>query len=76
MLSFAPLNASPDIRERVDTARARAESVALTSLFSDPVEELCVPYGLELASPRDPERRGAAARSASGARRAVPRCGR
>ncbi|MEU9832553.1 hypothetical protein AB0D67_13565 [Streptosporangium sp. NPDC048047] len=32
--------------------------MALTSLFIDPVEELCAPYGLELASPRDPERRG------------------
>ncbi|WP_433247234.1 kynureninase [Streptosporangium sp. CA-135522] len=58
VLSFAPLNASLDIWERVDLAEARAKSVALTSLFIDLVEEAGAPYGLELVSPRDPERRG------------------
>ncbi|MFF0250079.1 kynureninase [Streptosporangium sandarakinum] len=58
VLSFAPLNASLDIWERVDMAQIRAKSVALTSLFIDLVEESCAPYGLELVSPRDPERRG------------------
>ncbi|MFF5208391.1 kynureninase [Streptosporangium sp. NPDC000396] len=58
VLSFAPLNASLDIWERVDLGEVRAKSVALTSLFIDLVEESCAPYGLRLASPRDPERRG------------------
>ncbi|GAA4227979.1 kynureninase [Streptosporangium album] len=58
VLSFAPLNASLDIWERVDLAQIRAKSVALTSLFIDLAEELCAPYGLELVTPRDPERRG------------------
>ncbi|MGV9770912.1 kynureninase [Streptosporangium sp. NPDC003464] len=58
VLSFAPLNASLDIWERVDLDQVRAKSVALTSLFIDLVEELCAPYGLEVVTPRDPERRG------------------
>lgn len=58
VLAFAPLNASLDIWERADLAQVRAKSVALTSLFIDLSEELCAPYGLELVTPRDPERRG------------------
>ncbi|MGJ6962864.1 kynureninase [Streptosporangium sp. G11] len=58
VMSFAPLNASLDIWERVDLAAVRAKSVALTSIFIELAEELCAPYGLKLVSPRDPERRG------------------
>lgn len=58
VLSYAPLNAALDMWERVDMARVRAKSVALTSLFIDLVEELCAPYGLTLVSSHDPERRG------------------
>ncbi|MBB2912517.1 kynureninase [Streptosporangium becharense] len=58
VLSYAPLNASLDIWERVDLAELRAKSVALTSLFIELVEEFCAPYDLALLSPRDPERRG------------------
>ncbi|WP_031157917.1 kynureninase [Streptosporangium roseum] len=58
VLSYAPLNASLDIWERVDLGQVRAKSVALTSLFIDLAEELRAPYGLELVTPRDPERRG------------------
>ncbi|MFJ2032848.1 kynureninase [Streptosporangium sp. NPDC087985] len=58
VLSFAPLNASLDIWERADLDQVRAKSVALTSLFIDLVEKLHGPYGLELVTPRDPERRG------------------
>ncbi|GGL28671.1 kynureninase [Planomonospora parontospora] len=58
VLSFASLNASLDVWERADLAEVRAKSVALTSLFIDLVEELCAPYGLGLATSRDPERRG------------------
>ncbi|GII52504.1 kynureninase [Planotetraspora thailandica] len=56
VLSYTALNASLDIWERVDLHALRAKSVALTSLFIDLVDELCP--GLELASPRDPARRG------------------
>jgi kynureninase len=58
VLSYAPLNASLDIWERVDLEQVRAKSVALTSLFIDLADELRAPYGLELVTPRDPERRG------------------
>ncbi|MER5318131.1 kynureninase [Streptosporangium roseum] len=58
VLSYAPLNASLDIWERVDLGQVRAKSVALTSLFIDLAEELSAPYGVELVTPRDPERRG------------------
>ncbi|MEU6999691.1 kynureninase [Nonomuraea sp. NPDC046570] len=55
VLSFAALEAALDMWERVDMAEVRAKSVALTSLFIDLVE---AGTDLELASPRDPERRG------------------
>ncbi|MEV4322145.1 kynureninase [Microbispora rosea] len=59
ILSYAALNASLDIWERVDLDEVRAKSVALTSLFIDLLDELGGPgLGLVLASPRDPERRG------------------
>jgi kynureninase len=53
VLSFAALEAALDIWERVDLDQVRAKSMALTSLFVDLVGDR-----LELASPRDPERRG------------------
>ncbi|MEU6412363.1 kynureninase [Microbispora sp. NPDC046933] len=59
ILSYAALNASLDIWERVDLNEVRAKSVALTSLFIDLLDELVDPgLGLTLATPRDPERRG------------------
>ncbi|MDF2706953.1 MAG: kynU [Nonomuraea muscovyensis] len=53
VLSFAALDAALDIWERVPMARVRAKSMALTSLFLDLVGDR-----LEVASPREPERRG------------------
>ncbi|GAA0941310.1 kynureninase [Nonomuraea longicatena] len=53
VLSFAALEAALDIWERVDLDQVRAKSMALTSLFVDLVGDR-----LELASPRDPQRRG------------------
>ncbi|WP_184961725.1 kynureninase [Nonomuraea endophytica] len=53
VLSFAALEAALDMWERVDLDQVRAKSMALTSLFIDLVGDR-----LELASPRDPERRG------------------
>ncbi|KAB8182036.1 kynureninase [Microbispora catharanthi] len=59
ILSYAALNASLDIWERVDLDEVRAKSVALTSLFIDLLDDLVDPgLGLTLATPRDPERRG------------------
>ncbi|MBO4269744.1 kynureninase [Microbispora triticiradicis] len=59
ILSYAALNASLDIWERVDMSEVRAKSLALTSLFIDLLDDLVAPgLGLALATPRDPERRG------------------
>ncbi|MEU7887866.1 kynureninase [Microbispora bryophytorum] len=59
ILSYAALNASLDIWERVDLDEVRAKSLALTSLFIDLLDDLVDPgLGLALATPRDPERRG------------------
>ncbi|MBE3010696.1 kynureninase [Microbispora sp. NEAU-D428] len=59
ILSYAALNASLDIWERVDLNEVRAKSLALTSLFIDLLDDLVDPgLGLTLATPRDPERRG------------------
>lgn len=56
VLSYAALNASLDIWERVDMTAVRAKSVALTSLFIELINARCP--GLELATPRDPAARG------------------
>ncbi|WP_157245144.1 kynureninase [Nonomuraea typhae] len=53
VLSFAALEAALDMWDRVDLDRVRAKSMALTSLFIDLVGDR-----LELASPREAERRG------------------
>ncbi|MFI6600786.1 kynureninase [Nonomuraea sp. NPDC050536] len=53
VLSFAALEAALDVWERVPMDQIRAKSMALTSLFVDLVGDR-----LELASPRDPQRRG------------------
>ncbi|GGO29704.1 kynureninase [Microbispora rosea subsp. aerata] len=59
ILSYAALNATLDIWERVDMDEVRTKSVALTSLFIDLLDDLVDPgLGLALASPRDPDRRG------------------
>ncbi|GAA1015233.1 kynureninase [Acrocarpospora pleiomorpha] len=54
VLSYAALNASLEIWEKVDMRSVRAKSVALTELFIELTEHL----GLELATPRDPVERG------------------
>ncbi len=58
ILSFRALSPALDIFERLDMAQVRAKSIALTSLFIDLVEAACAQYGITLASPRDPARRG------------------
>ncbi|WP_113701491.1 kynureninase [Nonomuraea lactucae] len=53
VLSSAALDAALDVWERVPMDQVRAKSVALTSLFIDLVGDR-----LDVASPRDPDRRG------------------
>jgi kynureninase len=58
ILSFRALEPALEILEAVEMAALRAKSVALTSLFIELVEASCAPFGLTLASPREPARRG------------------
>jgi kynureninase len=58
VLSLAALECGVETVARAGLGRLRAKSVALTGLFVDLVEQECAGAGLELASPRDPERRG------------------
>lgn len=58
LLSYAPLEASLDIWERVDLEQLRAKSLAMTDLFIDLVEQECGEFGLEVVSPRDQHARG------------------
>ena len=55
IVSMSLLAAALDAYEGVDIGRVRAKSIALTGLFIDLVDQR---LGLEVASPRDPERRG------------------
>jgi kynureninase len=55
IISMSILDAALDAYDRVDLAAVRAKSVALTSRFIDLVDAR---LGLEVLSPRDPERRG------------------
>jgi kynureninase len=56
VLSMAALQAALALWPEVDMAALRAKSQALTGLFIDLVEARCP--GLELATPREPDRRG------------------
>jgi kynureninase len=58
VLSYAPLEASLDLWERVDLGDVRAKSEKLTSLFIELVNQECGEFALELASPVDPAGRG------------------
>lgn len=58
VLSLRAMEAGLDLAARADLATVRAKSEALTDLFIDLVESRCGQYGLALASPRDPDRRG------------------
>ena len=46
------------ITAEIGIDRLRAKSVALTELFLALVDRDCAGHGFEIASPRDPERRG------------------
>ncbi|MPY99142.1 MAG: kynureninase [Actinophytocola sp.] len=58
MLSYAPLEASLDLWQRVDLAAVRDKSLRLTDLFIQLVDQECAGLGLEVASPRDAAQRG------------------
>jgi kynureninase len=58
VLQLAALESAVDLWLEVDMSVARRKSIALTELFIALVEERCADAGFELASPRDPARRG------------------
>jgi kynureninase len=58
VLQLAALESAVDLWLEVDMSVVRRKSVALTELFIALVEERCADAGFELASPRDPARRG------------------
>jgi kynureninase len=58
ILQLTALESGVDLWLEVDMAAVRAKSVALTEMFIDLVEDRCAGTGFELASPREPERRG------------------
>jgi kynureninase len=55
---MAALDIALDIWRDVDMRTLRAKSVALGELFIHLVERNCAQFGLRLAVPRDPARRG------------------
>jgi len=58
VLSLAALDAALDVFDGVDLAELRRKSMALGDLFLDLVGRECAGSGLEVACPRDGERRG------------------
>jgi kynureninase len=58
ILAMVPLEASLDLVEEAGIEAIRAKSVELTELVVRMADELLVPLGVEVASPRDPETRG------------------
>ena len=58
ILSLAALQCGVETVAEIGVHRLRAKSMELSEMFIACVERECGGYGLELASPRDPERRG------------------
>ncbi|MGW1678265.1 kynureninase [Saccharopolyspora sp. NPDC002376] len=58
LLSYAPLEEALELWRHVDLDAVRAKSVRMTSLFVDLVDRECAGFGIEVASPRDPDARG------------------
>jgi kynureninase len=58
VLAAVPLLASLDLLEDAGITAVRAKSVALTGFALGLVDEWLTPHGVEVISPRDPERRG------------------
>jgi len=58
VLALAALEAGVDLQLQADSAQAEAKGLALAQLFIDEVEARAADVALELASPREPARRG------------------
>lgn len=58
ILGMAALDGSLEVFARTDIAAIRAKSLQLTGLFIELVERRCAGFGLALATPREPARRG------------------
>jgi kynureninase len=58
ILSLSALDSALDLWADVDLTQIRASSIALSELFIAAVEDKCAGFGLSLASPRAPEKRG------------------
>jgi kynureninase len=58
ILSLKALEAGLEALDGVDLAVLRGKSMRLTQLFIELIEERCAGFGLDVASPRDPKRRG------------------
>jgi kynureninase len=58
LLSLAPLEGSLRIHHEAGNAPLRAKSLALTDFLRELTESELAPYGVTIATPREPERRG------------------
>jgi kynureninase len=58
VLAAVPLLASLDLLEQAGITAVRAKSLALTGFTLDLVDAWLTPHGVEVISPRDPQRRG------------------
>jgi kynureninase len=58
ILAAVPLLASLDLLDEAGIAAVRTKSLALTAFALELVDAWLVPHGVEVISPRDPERRG------------------
>ena len=58
ILGMLPLRDMLDLIDEVGIGAVREKSVALTSYAVELADELLAPLGVEVASPRDPARRG------------------
>lgn len=58
MLALAPLEGSLDLLEQVGIEAAFRRAQDLTAFLLDVAEDLVVPYGMTIGTPREPSRRG------------------
>ncbi len=58
ILAMVPLHANLDMLADAGIEAVRAKSLLLTGFVLDLADEWLAPYGVEVASPRDPDRRG------------------
>ncbi|BBH63946.1 kynureninase [Actinoplanes sp. OR16] len=58
ILAMVPLHANLDMLAEAGIAAVREKSLLLTDYVLEIADELLAPFGVEVVSPRDPERRG------------------